>query len=119
MLLKKKNLTTKIFNKSENPLLVKKYKIETYPALVRVRGKRHKLFKDKRNMKNILKFLILILNQIKKIDFLDKKIEKIRNGNSLYKTTYFNNKYFYRFSSKNRSNIILATTNEEINLLQN
>ena len=56
-LLKKKNLTTKIFNKSENPLLVKKYKIETYPALVRVRGKRHKLFKDKRNMKNILKFL--------------------------------------------------------------
>ena len=56
-LLKKKNLTTRIFNKSENPLLVKKYKIETYPALVRVRGKRHKLFKDKRNMKNILKFL--------------------------------------------------------------
>ena len=56
-LLKKKNLTTKIFNKSENPLLVKKYKIETYPALVRVHGKRHKLFKDKRNMKNILKFL--------------------------------------------------------------
>lgn len=56
-LLKKQNLKTKIFNKSENPLLVKKYKIETYPALVRVRGKRHKLFKDKRNMKNILKFV--------------------------------------------------------------
>jgi len=56
-LLKKKNLTTKIFNKSENPELVEKYKIQTYPALVRVRGKRHKLFKDKRNMKNILKFV--------------------------------------------------------------
>ena len=53
----KKKITTKIFNKSENPLLIKKYQIETYPALVRVRGKRHKLFKDKRNMTNILKFL--------------------------------------------------------------
>ena len=71
------------------------------------------------NQENILKFLILILNQIKKIDFIDKKIEKIRSGNQLYKKTYFNNKYFYRFSSKNRSDIILATTNEEINLLQN
>lgn len=56
-LLKKKNITIKIFNKSENPELVQKYKIETYPALVRVRGKRHKLFKEKRNMTNILKFL--------------------------------------------------------------
>ena len=56
-LLRKKNLTIKIFNKSENPELVEKYNIQTYPALVRVRGKRHKLFKDKRNMKNILKFL--------------------------------------------------------------
>lgn len=56
-LLKKKNLTIKIFNRSENPLLVEKYKIQTYPALVRVRVKRHKLFKDKRNMKNILNFL--------------------------------------------------------------
>lgn len=56
-LLKKKNLTIKIFNKSENPLLVEKYNIKTYPALVRVRGKRHKLFKVKRNMKNILKFV--------------------------------------------------------------
>ena len=56
-LLKKKNLTTKIFNNQENPELVEKYKIQTYPALVRVRGKRHKLFKDKRNMTNILKFL--------------------------------------------------------------
>lgn len=56
-LLKKKNLTTKIFNRSENPELIKKYKIQTYPALVRVRGKRHKLFMGKRNMTNILKFL--------------------------------------------------------------
>jgi hypothetical protein len=56
-LLKKKNLTIKIFNKSENPELVEKYNIQTYPALVRVRGKRHKLFKVKRNMKNILNFL--------------------------------------------------------------
>jgi len=56
-LLKKKNLTNKIFNNQENPELVEKYKIQTYPALVRVRGKRHKLFKDKRNMTNILKFL--------------------------------------------------------------
>jgi hypothetical protein len=56
-LLKKKNLTTKIFNNQENPELVQKYKIQTYPALVRVRGKRHKLFKDKRNKTNILKFL--------------------------------------------------------------
>lgn len=56
-LLKKKNLTIKIFNKSENPELVEKYNIQTYPALVRVRGKRHKLFMGKRNMTNILKFL--------------------------------------------------------------
>ena len=56
-LLKKKNLTIKIFNRSDNPELVKKYKIQTYPALVRVRGKRHKLFMGKRNMTNILKFL--------------------------------------------------------------
>jgi len=56
-LLSKRNLKTKIFNSSENPELVKKYKIQTYPALVRVSGKRHKLFLNKRNMKNILKFL--------------------------------------------------------------
>lgn len=56
-LLKKKNITIKIFNRSDNPELVKKYKIQTYPALVKVRGKRNKLFKEKRNMKNILKFL--------------------------------------------------------------
>lgn len=56
-LLKKRGLTTKIFNGPENPELVEKYKIQTYPALVRVSGKRHKLFLNKRNMTNILKFL--------------------------------------------------------------
>ena len=56
-LLKKKNLSCKVFNNQENLEGVKKYKIQTYPALVRVNGKRHKLFKGKRNMANILKFL--------------------------------------------------------------
>jgi len=70
------------------------------------------------NQENILNLLILILNQVKKIEFLDNKIENIQKGNSLYKDKYFNDKYFYKFSSKNRSGIILATTKEEINLLQ-
>ena len=56
-LLKKRGLKTKIFNGPENPELADKYEIQTYPALVRVSGKRFKLFKEERNMKNILKFL--------------------------------------------------------------
>tara|TARA_B100001094_G_C17891922_1_gene652142 strand:- start:180 stop:515 length:336 start_codon:yes stop_codon:yes gene_type:complete len=53
----KRNLKTKIFNSLENPELIQKYNIKTYPALVRVSGERYKLFLNKRNMKNILKFL--------------------------------------------------------------
>lgn len=56
-LLKKRGLKTKIFNGPENPEYIQKYNIKTYPALVRVSDKRHKLFENKRNMKNILKFL--------------------------------------------------------------
>lgn len=56
-LLSKKTLTIKIFNGPQNPEYIQKYNIKTYPALVRVSGKRHKLFENKRNMKNILKFL--------------------------------------------------------------
>jgi len=56
-LLSKKKLTIKIFNGPQNPELIQKYNIKTYPALVRVSDKRHKLFEKKRNMKNILKFL--------------------------------------------------------------
>ena len=56
-LLSKKNLTIKIFNGPQNPEYIQKYNIKTYPALVRVSDKRYKLFENKRNMKNILKFL--------------------------------------------------------------
>ena len=50
-------LKTKIINGPENINLAKKYKIQTYPSLVRVTNGRHKLFKGKRTMNNILKFL--------------------------------------------------------------
>lgn len=51
------NLKIKIFIGRENPNLVDKYEIKLYPALVRVSCNKFKLYKNKRNLNNILKFL--------------------------------------------------------------
>ena len=37
--------------------LAKKYKIKTYPALVRIKNRKFKLFKGERTMDNIIEFL--------------------------------------------------------------
>ena len=37
--------------------LSNKYGIKTYPTLVRIIGSKYKIFKGKRNMKNILRFI--------------------------------------------------------------
>lgn len=55
--IKKKNIKTKVYIGSNNPTLVKKYNIMTYPSLVRISGKHFKLFNGERTMNNILQFL--------------------------------------------------------------
>jgi len=52
-----KHVKTQIINGPKNPLLANKYKIKTYPTLVRLDNGKYKIFKGKRNMKNLIKFL--------------------------------------------------------------
>ena len=53
----KKGIKTQIINGPENPHLTKKYGIKTYPALVRIKSGKHKLFKGNRTFDKIMKFL--------------------------------------------------------------
>ena len=53
----KTKITTKIINGPKNPHLAKKYGIKTYPALVRIKSGKHKLFKGERSLDKIMKFL--------------------------------------------------------------
>ena len=53
----KKGIKTQIINGPKNPHLVKKYGIKTYPALVRIKSGKHKLFKGNRTFDKIMKFL--------------------------------------------------------------
>jgi len=58
--LKKKypNATYIKHNKDDKPDLIQKYGIETYPAIVRVSGKKHKLYPtDNRELSKLLKFI--------------------------------------------------------------
>jgi thiol-disulfide isomerase/thioredoxin len=57
--LKKKNKNKFVkYNKDSKPELVVKYGIETYPAIVRVVGNKHKLYPtDDRTMDKLLKFV--------------------------------------------------------------
>lgn len=58
--LKKKNKDVKFvkYNKDDKAQLVKKYGIKTYPAIVRVKGSKHKLYPtDDRTMNKLLKFI--------------------------------------------------------------
>ena len=48
---------TQIIDGPNNPHLAKKYGIKTYPALVRIKSGKHKLFKGNRTFDKIMKFL--------------------------------------------------------------
>ena len=52
-----KQINLQIINGPKNMAKVKKYGIKTYPTLVRIIGSKYKIFKGKRNMKNILRFI--------------------------------------------------------------
>jgi len=53
----KNGIKTRVINGPKNPHLAKEYGIKTYPALVRIKSGKHKLFKGKRTFDNIMKFL--------------------------------------------------------------
>lgn len=54
----KKNVKFIKYNKDEKARLVKKYGIKTYPAIVRVKNNKHKLYPtDNRSMNKLLKFI--------------------------------------------------------------
>ena len=53
----KTKIKTQMINGPKNPHLAKKYGIKTYPALVRIKSGKHKLFKGNRTFDKIMKFL--------------------------------------------------------------
>ena len=57
MIKKNKNYLFKIINGPQNPKLVTKYNIKTYPSLVKINGSKYKIFKDEKNLNNIRNFL--------------------------------------------------------------
>ena len=71
------------------------------------------------NQEKILRFLILILDQVEKIDYIQNKISKIKQGNTLFDKSFFGQRYFYKPTYNVNSNIILATNKEELSILKN
>ena len=44
-------------NGPKNPKMTKKYNVNSYPTLVKIEGREHKLFEEERTLKNLKEFL--------------------------------------------------------------